>query len=210
MRFFRRGSSDEREDHDERAEAPGWDAIDQALAALYRGSEPIHRAPIPGPAFGGGVQGISAYRADDHWHLITYGLSELYAKETDDPEVSGLGYELTFRPRLGEDAQPPSWAFNLLEQVARTAREGTDFWIGHRLDVGGPITGDASCRLVALAFVLDPQLGVVDTPNGALAFLQLVGVSADELAEMQQSSTADVLERLQKDTPLLVTDVERV
>jgi len=32
-----------------------------------------------------------------HWHIVGYGMSELYAKETDDPEESGWGFELTFR-----------------------------------------------------------------------------------------------------------------
>ncbi|KAG1606612.1 hypothetical protein G6F45_013943 [Rhizopus arrhizus] len=32
-----------------------------------------------------------------HWHYITYGFSELYAKESSDADASGYGSELTFR-----------------------------------------------------------------------------------------------------------------
>jgi suppressor of fused-like protein len=188
-------------------DAPGWDAIDKAVRALYPGVEPIHRAPIPGPAFGGGVQGISAYPAAGHWHFVTYGLSELYAKGSENPEVSGFGYELTFRARRAGNEGPPGWAFNLLEQVARAARAGNDFWIGHRLDPGGPINGDPSHSRIALAFILDPELGTIDTPNGRLAFLQLVGITADELVEMKAKSTDAVISRLAAADPLLITDV---
>ena len=46
------------------------------------------------------LDGISVYTAKEpieHWHFVTYGFSELYEKETGDPENSGFGFELTFR-----------------------------------------------------------------------------------------------------------------
>jgi suppressor of fused len=188
--------------------APGWDAIDGALAALYPDVDPLHVAPTPGPAFGGGVQGISAFPAEGHWHLVTYGLSELYEKESDDPDLSGYGYELTLRvSRAASDGRPPDWALNLLEQVARVQRSGVDFWIGHRLDAG-PIDGESS-GLTHLAFAVDPELGRIDTPHGELTFLQLVGVTEDEAAAMRASTTEEVLAGLAGGNPLLVTDVAR-
>jgi hypothetical protein len=86
---------------EEEPEAIGWKAIDTVLNTLYLGIEPQHWGTII-PTFLGGkdpLTGISAYPANDpdHWHYITYGFSELYEKETDDPEVSGFGIELTFR-----------------------------------------------------------------------------------------------------------------
>lgn len=88
--------------------APGWDAIDAALARLYPGVEPWHVAPDVPTRLGGDdpLHGISAYRRDDpvpHWHLVTYGMSELYEKVSDDPDYSGWGFELTLRvvPRRG-------------------------------------------------------------------------------------------------------------
>ena len=79
-------------DEDDDDSTVGWDAITAAAVVLYGDLEPIHRAPIPGPAIGGGVEGISADRAPDHWHLVRYGLSELYDKISDDPTTSGWGY----------------------------------------------------------------------------------------------------------------------
>jgi hypothetical protein len=188
--------------------ASGWDAITSAVEALYPGVAPVHRAPTPGPAFGSGVQGISAYRAPDHWHIVTYGLSELYEKVSDELEWSGWGFELTMRVRpLAQE--PPPWPFNLLERLAQeTQRNGTIFAPGHRLDSRAPIDG-AESPFTALAFTLDPQLQTMDTPNGRLDFLQVVGITATELAEMQISSTDDVLGRFAMSDPLLVTDPAR-
>lgn len=88
--------------------APGWDAIDAALARLYPGVVPVHLAPFPGAHMpGGGVQGISAYPAAGHWHLVSYGLSELFEKVSRQPEISGWGFELTIRVARLPGRTPP-------------------------------------------------------------------------------------------------------
>jgi suppressor of fused-like protein len=191
------------------SEAPGWDAIDRLLRDRYPGQTPLHMAPGAPLGLGAGVQGISAYRQPDNWHLITYGLSELYAKESDDPATSGFGYELTIRVPAADLAEPPAWPFTLLDRVAQAQHRGSDFGVGHRLSVGGPITGAAGCRLSAIAFTRDPELGRIDTPNGALTFVQVVGITAEDLAEMQATSTGQVLERMAVSNPLLITDPAR-
>ena len=142
---------------------------------------------------------------------MTFGLSELYEKESEDLEVSGWGFELTMRlPRSSGDEGPPGWALDLLTRLgAYVFSSGSPFGDGHRLDPGGPLTGSAGTRLTAVAFTRDRQLPAIDTPNGSLQFLQVVGITADELAEMQRTSTAAVLGGLAQQTPLLVTDPTR-
>lgn len=51
------------------------------------------------------------------------------------------------------------------------------------------------------ALTLDPQLGQIETPNGKVMFLQIVGVTAQEKADMLASSTADVLTGLAEHNP---------
>ncbi len=192
-------------------DAPGWEAIDRAVDVLYPGVEPHHVAPVLGPQFSRDetLQGLSAYPASDHWHLITYGLSELYTKESDDPDRSGWGYELTIRVRP-KTTEPPRWASTLLDQIAKaTALEGLVFGVGHRLDAMKPIDGDRS-PFGAVAFALDPQLQEIDTPNGRLQLLQLVGITLEELEEMKATSSKAVLDRLARVDPLLVTDPARL
>jgi hypothetical protein len=123
--------------------APGWDAIDATLRRLYPAEEPRHIGYTPGLAFGSGLQGCSAYRAADHWHYVTYGLTELWVKEPEsDPQVSGWGYELTIRVTGPNGESAPNWPFDLLEKIARYTHENSHpFAVGDRLDPGAPITG---------------------------------------------------------------------
>ena len=180
------------------------------MTAVHGDAEPVHKGLVPGVALGSPLQGVSAYAEADHWHFVTYGLTELFAKESDLAEISGLGYELTMRvPRIA-GAPPPDWPFNLLATVARAAREGTDFGVGHRLQVGGPITGEADCGMEAVAFVSDPSLPIwTSSPHGKFEFYELVGVTPGELAEMRASTTAAVIDRLAATDPLLMTDPSR-
>ena len=199
-------------------EAPGWDAIDTALAPLYPEAEPFHVGYFPPRGFeGGALQGCSAYPAEGHWHYVTYGLSELYAPGEDaDPEWSGWGFELTLRVPRGDEQQPPQWPYAMLQQVAKYVN-GNKVLLedGHRVDFRQPITGhphleDAPATgLTVFAFTADPQLGTIDTPNGKVTFLQAVGVTAEEKTAMVESRTADVLARLAAGNPLLVTDPGR-
>ncbi len=188
--------------------APGWDAIHLAVTRIVGQQEPLHwgTGTLPGQD---GVYGISAYRADGHWLLVTFGLTDLFdTTEDEDPDVSGWGFELTLRvPAAGD---PPAWSLRLLEQLGRYVYSGAKtLRAGHRLDPGGPITGKPDTRLTALAFTEDPQLSQISSPNGTVNFIAVVGITAAELAQMKTSTTEAVLADLRNRSPLLVTDVGR-
>ena len=103
----------------------GWDAIDAALAPIYGKREPKHYGTILSGMLGGDdpLQGISVYKnlsPQPHYHFLTYGFSELYEKESDDPEFSGFGFELTFRLACDAvDDEPSPWPLNFLQNLAR-------------------------------------------------------------------------------------------
>lgn len=86
---------------------------------------------------------------------------------------------------------------------------------GHRIDLGRAVTGHPDVpdapptALTAFVVVEDPQLPAIATPNGRLAFHQLVGITEAERAEMVETSTDAVLARLAAASPLLVTDPAR-
>lgn len=198
------------------ANTAGWDAIDQAVTAIYGEQEPKHYGTIISYALGGDdpLDGISAYKADfphPHWHFVTYGFSELYDKELDDEEYSGYGFELTFRlVRQPEDEEPPAWALNLLQNMGRYVfNSGNVFRAGDYLDANGPICLDADTQLTALAFAEDPDLHAIDTPNGKVEFIQMVGITNDELAAMQTWNTLGLLNASQMHLPYYITDLER-
>lgn len=189
-------------------EAPGWDAIEAAVARVVPAQRPLHWGTnaLPGQD---GIYGLSAYRAGDHWLLVTFGLSELFSKDSADPEVSGWGLELTMRVPATEE-QPPPWTLRLLQQLGRYVfSSGRPFDHGHRMDPGGPITGKPDTRLTAVAFATDPELGTISTPHGTVHFLTVVGITGEELAQMKATSTAHVLAGLTATSPLLITDTSR-
>lgn len=197
-------------------EAPGWDAIDAALKPIYGNQKPYHVGTVLPFIFGGRdpITGISAYKnlkPTPHWHFITYGFTELWAKESSDPDISGFGFELTFRLacKLNEK-KPPNWAFNLLQNFGRYVFEtGNAFAANHNFPLNGPIKEGSKTQIEAAAFRLDPQFRPRKTPNGRIEFLQVVGLTMDELNAMFSWDTAKFLKLLAKDDPLLVTDLSR-
>jgi len=196
--------------------SPGWQAIDDALARVYGDQQPRHVGYQPPAAFSHNLQGCSAYRAEDHWHFVSYGLSELYVPAPDDdPEYSGWGFELTIRVAGGGDAAP-EWPFTMVNEIAKYVRsKGVVLVAGERIGLGSPVTGfphlaDApETGLTVFALTVDPVLGEIETPNGRVQFLQLVGVTEQEKQEMLTSGTARVLASLAAGNPLLVTDPAR-
>lgn len=195
------------DDDREVREAHGWAAIERAVARVRPGQEPL-RWELPEDQ--GGLVAVTAYRGADCWLIVSLGLTELFDKATDDPEVSGWGVELTLRVPAGADDVPPNWALNLVVKLgAYVFGSESCFGPGHRMDPGGPITGAPDTRLQALAFTLDPELVGVDTPNGRVEFLTVVGITRPELDRMKRSTTDAVLDELRVHSPLLVTDPSR-
>jgi suppressor of fused len=188
-------------------QAPGWDAITAAMRGLHGDQEPKHWGVVTKLPGEPGLDGISAYDAGDHWHFVTLGLTELWFKESDDAEISGFGYEFTMRVSHGPGEDPPAWALKILQRLADATFDGREFRPGHTLDPGNAITGNASSALRALLFVLDPGLGPISTPHGRVEFVQVVGISTDELEAIMADRSA--VASLQADNPLLITDPGR-
>jgi len=198
------------------AKSAGWDAIEQAMSKLYGDQEPKHYGTIIPYMLGGDdpLDGLSAYKAEQpspHWHIVTFGFSELYDKESDDTEHSGYGFELTFRlAREETEEEPPAWALNLLQNMGRYVfRSGNVFRSGDYLDANGPICLGSDTKLTALAFVDDPELPAADTPNGRVQFLQMVGITGCELEAMQTWNTLGMLKACEEHMPRYITDLAR-
>ncbi len=188
-------------------QAPGWASIDGAFAGVYPGARSEHWSTAKPPEEGGVLAGISAFEGHDWWHFVTYGLTDLFAKRGEDPELSGWGYELTLlAPKAPE---PPPWAFRLLYGLATTTQQ-QDRWfdLRHRIDTGAPIDG-ADSALTGIVFCADRVVAPTTFPLGKYDLLQVVGVTPGELAEMRESSTEAVLERLAAADPYLRTDPAR-
>ncbi|WP_436772730.1 suppressor of fused domain protein [Yinghuangia sp. YIM S09857] len=188
-------------------EAPGWAAIEAALERVYGDVEPYGHLGTQVPYALGGpdpLDGISLYRRKEpvpHWHLVGFGMSELYGKDSDEPEVSGYGFEFSVRVAdHGDDDSDdgvPMWAAVLLQVLARYVVGNRPFAPGHTIHVApGTFGADTATELAALAFAVDPDLGVIDTPHGSVTFLEVTALTEDEYAAARGGNTAAVLDRI--------------
>src|SRR5262249_31948377 len=104
----------------------------------------------------------------------------------------------------------PAWPINFLQNLARYVfKTGNVFQVNHYMNLNGPIALGEETDIRAAIFVQDPQLGAIDTPNGKVEFLQIVGVTVDELEAATAWNTAGLRSLLEADNPLLITDLAR-
>lgn len=181
-------------------QAPGWDAIDAAIRPVVGDRQPLHWATGTGLPDQDGLWGVSAYRVEDHWFFVTYGLSELFTKVSDDQAVSGWGEELTFRLRA-DGHEPPQWAPRLMARLGQLVFQyGQPFLPGGRLEIPDAANGVPP----AVCWTEDPLLPPVVGPFGSVQFVATVGVPLALVERMRSSSTASVLDSLREANPLLV------
>jgi hypothetical protein len=191
--------------------ALGWEAIERAFGRLYPGQTPTHWAhdgvmrmhdlkdPPENP-----LDGANIYDAGSHWHYVSLGLSDLYGKESKG-DWSGYGYEFTFRlaKSAGEDGVP-LWPINILVSMAKAAYKGSEFAPCQTANTG-PLDGDPRTKVTALLLARDPAFDLQATPNGKLAFIQLVGVEGPQRERALQVGVQPILDQLQAQDRDLVT-----
>lgn len=195
---------------EEVASALGWDAIEAAFDKRYPSQKPRHWAhggvmrmhdmnnPPENP-----LDGVSIYDGEDHWHYVSFGMSDLYTQESEDA-WSGFGYEFTFR--LAKDAQddPPLWPIDVMVSLARAQYQGSEFGPGQTIKTG-PIDGDENTALDALLLVEDPGFELLETPHGKLVLLQLVGIENAVRERALESGVDGVIEAIKTANPDFVT-----
>lgn len=205
-------------------DAVGWDCIDNALEKIYSNQEPRHYGTIIRYSLGGNdpLDGISIYDQHEpifHRHIISYGMSELgYNPEQVKEKLSKWGFELTFRvvPYLDDEEyneaeHEPMWAVYIMQHLARNVYEKDRAFEPYFFFEGGYINDKT--KISGVAFVIDPILGKIDTPNGEVTFLQMVGLTQAELDWLWQdpktSRCEELIDKMRVDNPLLITDLTR-
>lgn len=135
-----------------------------------------------------------------HWVYVSSGLSNPWDDEPDaEEEWTGLGREL-----LLECPQQSPWALALVRRFAAYQmllaagrfgdQEPLDAW--DRMSVGGPIDGQQSALS---AIIMVPSKHYPDEyalVSGKFAFLQIIGLSAAELAHGRAHDFGDLLQTL--------------
>lgn len=201
--------------------APGWDEIEDAFKAVYGDQQPEHFGTVitSRAMFGGNeyLDGYSAYQSGKGYsHIVTFGMSELYADEEQlGRDFSKWGYEMTVKLR-NEAPQDCIWAMNMLGNLARYTFQSERWfepgqYVGSANNPQSLNLGKPESKITSLLIVNDTEIPTRQTIYGELAFLQLVGITTNELkAVMDDRSLIPVLlENLKKDYPDLETDMER-
>lgn len=200
--------------------APGWEAIDRPLKAIYGDQEPRHWGTLISHAIGGPdpLDGVSAYESTaggiPHLHFVTYGYSSLYYdEESVGEEFSKYGFEMTFRLK-GDypDDDGPLWVVVLMQKLARYVfQSGNHFEEFHWVPANGPIYLKSDTKLVGLVFSRDPELATMETSHGRVEFLQAFGITQRELDGLKNGTltSEELLERHLETNPLLITDLVR-
>ena len=197
-----------------------WKLLSYFFKKIYSEQEPKHYAPTIHYALGGEepLDGISIYKSEKqtkHFHFVTYGFSELYYdEESADGEFSKYGFELTFRLKMEDENDNVNWVCNLLQNIAKYVfKSGKWFEEFHFIPANGPIRSEFDTEITALAFVLDPELGEIETAHGKVMFLQMVGLTSSEYEKLKQnpktSETEKLIENLRQNNELLITDLNR-
>ncbi len=177
------------EKRDEALSAPGWDSITAVFGELYPGQEdPLHFSCLIPWELGGPdpLQGISVYDGGDYYHFVTYGLSDLYEKTGKDPIYSGYGYEFTLKLRkagLEDEMVELCCIAGILQNLAKlTFENGEQFYTDEYIYTGQEVGFDVKqkSRLTGFITALD-EAGSIDTPNGKVDFVKLIGVTHAEL-----------------------------
>lgn len=174
----------------EKINCMGWDAITDECNRVYPNqANPKHYGTLIRWSLGGNdpLDGISVYDAGTYWHFVTYGLSELYDKETDDLEYSGYGMEFTFKLKKDNYENEESeirCICKILQSIARiTFNNGEIFNPYEYLYTGQTVGIDVNQKSNITGFITipDDQFQTLSTPNGKLEFVEFIGVTKNEI-----------------------------
>lgn len=193
-----------------KCEAPGWDAITNECERVYTNQKkPKHYGTLVNFKFGGNdpLEGISVYDDKEYFHFVTYGLSELYEKESENNEISGYGMEFTFKLKKDnyEDEESEIKCIcGILQSIARiTFTKGEIFDVYEYLYTGQTKGIDRNMKSNITGFITipDPQLNTINTPNGKVKFVEFIGVTNNELQAIKnkQINVRNLYEKLGTD-----------
>ncbi|MEI0516700.1 suppressor of fused domain protein [Brachyspira murdochii] len=183
--------------NNEEINTSGFDAITKTFEKIYKEQkEPLHYRPIISYELGGKdpLDGVSVYRGNGYYHFVTYGFSELYEKESEDKEYSGFGFELTFKLKMNEkqinntkdedasDDEVKS-AVGFLQQLAGYVFESGSIFNPYQYIWTKQKEGiDSKQKSKITGFITIPdEAGEINTPNGKVIFVELVGATDSEL-----------------------------
>ena len=183
-----------KENKKEEINVQGWDAITNECERVYPNQKnPKHYGTLINWKLGGNdpLEGISIYDGGDYWHFVTYGLSELYEKETENNDISGYGMEFTFKLKKdnykNEEAEIKCIC-GILQSIARiTFTKGEVFYAYEYLYTGQTqgIDTEMKSNITGFITISDNKLNPINTSNGKVDFVEFIGATDSELIALK-------------------------
>lgn len=192
MGLFNKNKNDEKEKVEDHT--TGWDAITEEAERIYpEQKDPKHYGTLIKWRLGGPdpLDGISIYDGGDYWHFVTYGLSELYEKESEDKEWSGYGMEFTFKLKKDnyvDEEMEIKCICGLLQQIARiTFKSGEMFNPFEYLYTGQTAGIDSRqiSNITGFITIPDTNFQTLNTGNGRVDFVEFIGATDTELKALK-------------------------
>lgn len=188
----------------------GWKAIEEECLRVYpTQSEPRHYGTLISWALGGNdpLRGVSVYDGGDYFHFVTFGLSELFEKESDNREISGYGMEFTLKlAKVDVDEQEEEiiHMVSILQTLARfTFEDGEVFRPYEYVYTGQDLGMDREGKSKITGFITapDPDFQTLQTPNGRVEFVEFIGCTDKELKAVVENKipVKDLLALLPRD-----------
>lgn len=196
MRLFDKFKKKEetKENKKEEINVQGWDAITNECERVYPNQKnPKHYGTLINWKLSGNdpLEGISIYDGGDYWHFVTYGLSELYEKETENNDISGYGMEFTFKLKKdnykNEEAEIKCIC-GILQSIARiTFTKGEVFNAYEYLYTGQTqgIDTEMKSNITGFITISDNKLNPINTSNGKVDFVEFIGATDSELIALK-------------------------
>lgn len=194
----------------------GWDAITEIFEKVYPGQKnPLHyTTKIPWELGGNDpLQGISVYDGGDYYHFVSYGLSDLYDKSNKDDKYSGYGMEFTLKLKKMNYTDLDKELKNIagiFQQLARTTFMKGELYKPFEYIYTGQDKGIdymQKSKITGFITVLDEEVGFINTPNGIVEFVELVGAYNSELERIMDKKIT--VKELYKKLGSDVTDYNR-
>ncbi|OKZ70668.1 MAG: branched-chain alpha-keto acid dehydrogenase subunit E2 [Clostridiales bacterium 41_12_two_minus] len=185
------------DDAEQEIDSRGWDAITKTFERLYPGqNNPLHYGTLIPWQLGGNdpLRGISVYDGGDYWHFVSYGLSDLYEKETNDPEWSGYGFEFTLKLKkagLADENAEIKTICGIFQALARLTFQNGEIFQPNEYIYTGQTEGmdnRQQSKLTGFITALD-EAGEIVTPNGRVQFVKLIGATDAELKALCNKET---------------------
>ena len=181
----------------------GMEAIEAEVNSVYP-SDSLHtnyvaliRWDLGGPD---PIDRVTIHDGGDYYKYVTYGITELYDKESKDKTKSGFGMEFTFKLKKAtykDEERELKNVAQILEILGRDTIEDGEIFKPYEYIYTGQTEGmdvNRKSNIVGFITIPDRELQSLETPYGRVDFIAFIGVTEQELqAVMKKELTVKEL-----------------